>query len=168
MPNSERNSNGTFKKGSSGNPNGRPRKQVPPDPPDTEQASENIDLVRAAISSRDWLVIFARARQDAISGDDSACRDRARRFLADYLLGRPDRASGRAGANTARPPAGLFEEYAGLSTQDLRSVLIELLAQEVARQDALDQAGAGVAADAAASAAEPAEPGLASSGLPDP
>ncbi len=127
MTDIERNPDGTFKKGGpSPNPAGRPPKE--------KSFDEILQLARRSITERDWLVIFNKAKDDAMGADDSAARERARRFLAEYLFGRP----GTAGAGPR--PETIYDEYTRLSNEDLRSLLIELLAQEVAARSAAESA----------------------------
>ena len=71
----ERDKNGRFLKGSSGNDKGRPKK---------EREDRYYEIMRSTVSYEDWEKIIKRAAQQAIGGDD-----RARKFLAEYLIGKP-------------------------------------------------------------------------------
>ena len=72
----ERDAHGRFKKGSTGNPNGRP-------PRATEE--EYLCAFNETLTVDDWVRIVRKAITQARGGD----RD-ARRFLADYALGKPE------------------------------------------------------------------------------
>jgi hypothetical protein len=71
----DRDDRGRFKKGVSGNPNGRPKKS-------REQRYMSITMTACTFS--DWKAIVKRAVEDAKRGDSNA-----RKFLADYLVGPP-------------------------------------------------------------------------------
>ena len=71
----ERDANGRFVKGHTGNPNGRPRRA-------TEE--EYLCAFNETMTVEDWVRIIRKAITQAKGGD----RD-ARRFLADYALGKP-------------------------------------------------------------------------------
>lgn len=70
---------GRFKPGWKGGP-GRPSRV-------TEAA--RLAIASEVVTDQDWRALFEKALDDAINGADGATRDRGRRFLADYLLGRP-------------------------------------------------------------------------------
>ena len=71
----DRNENGQFVKGVSGNPKGRaPRKKE----------ERFLEVSIAAVSLKDWRDIIKKAVEQAKRGDTQA-----RKFLADYLLGTP-------------------------------------------------------------------------------
>ena len=70
-----REANGTFAKGSSGNPNGRPRKK---------REERFLEITLSAVTYEDWKAIIKQAVQQAKRGNKDA-----RRFLAEYLIGKP-------------------------------------------------------------------------------
>ena len=69
----QRDSNGRFIKGVSGNPGGRPIDQT-----------KYLKKIDTATSLKEWRAIIMRAIADAKRGDA-----KARQWLGDYLLGRP-------------------------------------------------------------------------------
>lgn len=71
----ERDEKGRFTKGSSGNPAGRPRRA-------TEE--RYLAVLCEAVPLTRWRKIVERAVVDAEKGDD-----KARRWLGDYVIGRP-------------------------------------------------------------------------------
>ena len=71
----ERDENGRFVKGHSGNPNGRPSK---------EREERFMEITLSAVTYTDWRAIVKKAVAQAKRGDNQA-----RKFLADYLLGPP-------------------------------------------------------------------------------
>lgn len=70
-----RDEKGRFVKGNNANPSGRPRRQ-------TEELY--LDALVSCVKVSEWKEIVARAIRDAKRGDD-----RARRWLSDYLIGKP-------------------------------------------------------------------------------
>jgi hypothetical protein len=72
---SARDEKGRFVKGQSGNPKGRPPKA---------REERYYEIALQAVTFKQWKAIIKKAAKDAERGDASA-----RRFLADYLLGRP-------------------------------------------------------------------------------
>lgn len=70
-----RDANGRFVKGHSGNPKGRTAK---------EWGTSYLAAFNKALTVTDWKKVIKRAIVQAITGDKDA-----RRFLADYALGRP-------------------------------------------------------------------------------
>ena len=78
----ERDENGRFTKGNAGGP-GRP----------TKSKEEKYYLVtQRAVSLKDWRAVVKRAVDQAIQGDAQA-----RKFLAEYLLGKPEQVLKHAG-----------------------------------------------------------------------
>jgi hypothetical protein len=70
-----RDGNGRFAKGQSGNPGGRPKKA---------RGERYYEITQAACTFKEWREIIRCAVEQAKDGDRSA-----RKFLADYLLGPP-------------------------------------------------------------------------------
>lgn len=70
-----RDENGRFKKGTSGNPHGRPKKK---------RELEFYRITLAACSYKDWRAIVKVALAQALAGDHQA-----RKWLSDYLMGPP-------------------------------------------------------------------------------
>ena len=71
----ERDENGRFIKGHSGNPNGRPKK---------DRERRYYEIMQSACTFKEWRIIVQRAVEDAQKGDAAA-----RKWLSDYLLGPP-------------------------------------------------------------------------------
>ena len=70
-----RTSKGQFKKGVSGNPSGRPKR---------EREERFLEITLSAVTFTDWKAIIKRAVGQAKRGNQQA-----RKFLADYLIGPP-------------------------------------------------------------------------------
>lgn len=71
----ERDENGRFVKGNSGNPTGRaPR----------EREERYYSILMSTVSFDDWASIIKKARDQAKKGDSAA-----RKWLSDYLIGPP-------------------------------------------------------------------------------
>ena len=70
---------GRFKAGWRGGP-GRPSRVK-------EEA--RLAIASEIVTDTEWRKVVQKALDDATMGEDGATRDRGRRFLADYLLGRP-------------------------------------------------------------------------------
>lgn len=87
----ERNDKGQFVKGTVPNPKGRPKREV-------ERAY--YDATIGAVSLDEWRLIVAKAKDQALLGDD-----KARAWLGDYVLGKPqqqiDMTTGDAPLNAA-------------------------------------------------------------------
>ena len=102
----ERDEKGHFKEGHRGI-GGRPAKA-------REQAI--LQIGREVVTLERWREIFEKAYNDAVKDEDGRTRDKARRFLAEYQIGKP--------AQTIRlhsDDAG-DDEYAGLSDDELRAI----------------------------------------------
>ena len=72
----ERDANGRFVKGQSGNPNGRPKK---------EREERYYEITVSACSFADWTRIIQKAVDQAKRGDATA-----RKWLGDYIVGVPE------------------------------------------------------------------------------
>lgn len=110
---SERNADGTYKKGASGNPGGRPSKA---------RELAYLAVLREALTLDDWRAIVAQAKADALTtgfGEgEGATRDKARRFLAEYTIGKPAQT-----LHVERGDGGAFDEYDDLSDDELRAII---------------------------------------------
>lgn len=90
-----RNEKGQFAKGVSGNPAGRPRKEV---------EAEYLSATIGAVSLADWKEITAKAVHQAKRGDTAA-----RKWLSDYVLGTPIQRTEHSGDSDA--PVTIRVEY---------------------------------------------------------
>lgn len=106
---SERNEKGQFEKGNTGGP-GRPAKA-------REQAI--LQIGREVVTLERWREIFERAYKDAIEDEDGRTRDKARRFLAEYQIGKPAQIIKLHQSNDET------DEYADLSDDELRAIVAE-------------------------------------------
>ena len=70
-----RDEKGRFKKGQTGNPAGRPSREV---------ERRYLEVMKSATTEQDWFEITQRAIKDAKRGDAQA-----RKWLSDYLIGLP-------------------------------------------------------------------------------
>lgn len=104
---SERNEKGQFEKGNQGGP-GRPAKA-------REQAI--LQIGREVVTLERWREIFERAYQDAVKDEDGRTRDKARRFLAEYQIGKP------AQIIKLHQSSDETDEYADLSDDELRAIV---------------------------------------------
>ena len=98
-----------FPKGVSGNPSGRPPKA-------RELAA--LAVAREIIGLAEWREIWKKALTDATTAEDGATRDKARRFIAEYLIGKP--------ANTVKfvnDDDGGLDEFADLTDDELRAIV---------------------------------------------
>jgi hypothetical protein len=76
---SERGAHGHFAPGWKGGP-GRPSKA---------KEKARLAILAAVVTEDKWREICQVAVSDAISDEDGRTRDRARRFIAEYLIGKP-------------------------------------------------------------------------------
>jgi hypothetical protein len=98
---------GRFRPGNPGGP-GRPSKA-------REQTI--LQIGRAIVTLERWKDIFEKAYQDATKEENGLARDKARRFLAEYFIGKP--------AQTIRVQSDGspdLDEYADLSDDELRAI----------------------------------------------
>jgi len=82
----QRDDKGRFIKGVSGNPAGRP-------PRATEE--EYLEVTIGSVSLERWGRIVAKAAEQAEEGDD-----KARKWLGDYILGKPEQAHKLSGGES--------------------------------------------------------------------
>lgn len=109
---------GKFKPGWRGGP-GRPSR--------VKEAAK-LAIAQEVVTDQDWRQVVVTALDDAINGVDGATRDRGRRFLADYLLGRP---IARVALAHDEPPSDQ-PDYSHLSDDELRRIAAgEIVLQEV-------------------------------------
>jgi hypothetical protein len=80
-----RDETGRFKKGMSGNPNGRPKK---------EREMQYMEIALNTVSFEQFKRIVQKAAEQAEAGDWQA-----RKWLGDYLIGQPVQKLEHAGAN---------------------------------------------------------------------
>lgn len=83
----ERDAKGRFVKGQSGNPDGRPKREV---------EADYLVMLGAVVTPERWRAIVEKAATQAERGDD-----RARRWLSDYLIGKPVERVEMSGADGA-------------------------------------------------------------------
>ncbi|NIV32806.1 MAG: hypothetical protein GWN58_26180 [Anaerolineae bacterium] len=72
----ERDANGRFVKGKSGNPKGRPKKK---------REERYYEILVSTVTFDDWKAIVKKAASQAMRGDATA-----RKWLADYIVGTPE------------------------------------------------------------------------------
>lgn len=119
-----RDSNGRFVKGTTGNPAGRPKRQV---------EEEYFNATMACIPIQDWQQIVRKAITQAKRGDYMA-----RQWLSDHVLGKP----------TQRQEIGGFDGNP-IEINDARDRLAQLLTRTAERSrtpadsDATDATGSG-------------------------
>ena len=133
---SQRNQDGTFKKGASGNPNGRPAKA---------RELAYLAVTQEVCALEDWRAIVTKAKVDALAGEDGATRERGRRVLADYLIGRPKQT-----VSVEHDGDSIYEQYADLPDDELAA----LIAQTECADAAVGAGHPGVSPAAAAASVE--------------
>lgn len=79
MPEIERDNKGLFTKGNNGGP-GRPAKV---------RELTRLAILNEVVDDEKWRTVVTIALNDAIGGADGQTREKGRRFLADYLIGKP-------------------------------------------------------------------------------
>ena len=104
---SERDEKGKFKEGHTG-AGGRPAKA-------REQAI--LQIGREVATLEKWREIFQKAVDDAIKDEDGRTRDKARRFLAEYQIGKP------AQIIKLHQGAEETDEFSDLSDEELRAIV---------------------------------------------
>jgi len=77
--NEERGEKGQFKTGWQGGP-GRPSKA---------REKARLAILAAVVTEDKWRAICEKAVDDALKDEDGRTRDKARRFVAEYLIGKP-------------------------------------------------------------------------------
>lgn len=108
-PNADRHWTGRFKAGNTAS------KGVGRLPRATEQA--RLDTLRSVVTDEKWRKICEKAADDALSRN-WRCRERGRRFIAEYLIGKP------AQTLNIRPagPENPFSEYEDIPDDELRQI----------------------------------------------
>jgi hypothetical protein len=101
---------GKFQKGWKGGP-GRPSRV---------KEAARLAIASEVVTDQDWRALVEKALDDAINGADGATRDRGRRFLADYLLGRPINRVALA----SDEPQDDKPDLSGLSDDELRAIAL--------------------------------------------
>jgi len=99
----ERDDNGRFVKGRTGNPKGRPKRR-------TEE--EYLDATIGRVTLKDWREIVDKAIQQAKRGDG-----KARSWLSDYVLGPPAQRLQVSGPDDEPIPITLVD-YRATFTED--------------------------------------------------
>ncbi len=97
----DRDDNGRFVKGKTGNPNGRPRRRT---------EDEYLDATIGCVTIKDWREIVNAAKVKAKRGDP-----RARQWLSDYLLGPPQQRLQVSGPDDGPIPVALVNYRAGIA-----------------------------------------------------
>lgn len=97
----ERDDNGRFVKGQTGNPKGRPKRR-------TEE--EYLDATISRVALKDWREIVDKAVQQAKRGDS-----RARAWLSDYVLGPPAQRLQVSGPDDGPIPVDLVNYRAAIA-----------------------------------------------------
>ena len=109
---SDRTPQGQFAPGNPGGP-GRPPKA---------RELAYLAVLREAVSLDDGAPVVARAKADAVSAGygegEGATRDKARRFLADYLLGRPAQT-----LHLDRGDDDVSDQYDGYTADELHAII---------------------------------------------
>lgn len=108
MNENERGEKGHFAQGWKGGP-GRPSKA---------REKARLAILSAVVTEDKWKAICEKAVDDAISDEDGRTRDKARRFVAEYLIGKPRQTI----ALTKDDDAGA-DEYDDLTDDDLRDII---------------------------------------------
>lgn len=150
--NDERNDDGTFKPGHPGTSPGRPRRA-------TEAA--RLSTLNDVVTEERWREICEKAYTDA-TGYDYQAREKGRRFIADYSIGRP-----RQTIQINTDGDDWAEEFAGYTDAELRAIeageIIEAPASGTGAGDPAPGPGGGrVGADPPASRARSGRPGSSS------
>lgn len=102
---------GRFKPGWRGGP-GRPSRV---------KELAKLAIAQEVVTDRDWRALVQKALDDAVNGEDGATRDRGRRFIADYLLGRP---TTRVALGIDDKPTEDLPDLSGLTDDELRAIAL--------------------------------------------
>lgn len=102
----ERDTSGKFQTGHAGGP-GRP--------PRAREAAR-LEIINAVVTEDDWRRVCAVALADAIHADEGKDREKGRRFIADYLIGRP-----RQTINVTADPDAWADSYEDKTDDELRA-----------------------------------------------
>jgi hypothetical protein len=100
----ERDENGRFVKGATGNPRGRMRK---------EREERYYEIMLSAVTFDDWKEIVKKAAQQARRGDAVA-----RKWLADYLIGAPVQRTELTGKDGEKLQAAVINMYIPFNGRD--------------------------------------------------
>ncbi len=106
--NEERSEKGQFKTGWKGGP-GRPSKA---------REKARLAILSAVVTEDKWKAICEKAVDDALHDEDGRTRDKARRFVAEYLIGKPRQTI----ALTKDDDAG-GDDWGDVSDDDLRAII---------------------------------------------
>lgn len=106
--NEERSEKGQFKTGWKGGP-GRPNKA---------REKARLAILSAVVTEDKWRAICEKAVDDALHDEDGRTRDKARRFVAEYLIGKPRQTI----ALTKDDDSGA-DDWGDVSDDDLRAII---------------------------------------------
>lgn len=107
MSDIQREANGYFQKGTSGNPAGRPTKA---------RELAYLAVLKEVLTLEDWRKIVQLAVKDATRGK-AKVRAEARRFLAEYAIGKPPQTI------RLQDDADPFEKFNDLTDEELRAIV---------------------------------------------
>jgi hypothetical protein len=102
----ERKANGQFAEGGPGGP-GRPPKA---------RELAYLAILKEVVTLDAWREIVAKAVEDATASADPIARNQARRFLAEYAIGKPTQSI------RVRSDSDPFEDFASLSDEELEAI----------------------------------------------
>lgn len=106
-PNEDRHWTGRFKDGNSARGAGRPARA-------TEQA--RLETLKSVVTEDKWRRVCEQALRDALSRNWQA-RDKGRRFIADYLIGKPVQT-----VNVRAAIENPYSEYDDVTDDELRQI----------------------------------------------
>lgn len=104
--NDERDTGGKFREGHAGGP-GRP--------PRAREAAR-LEILNEVVTADDWRKICEVALTDAIHADEGKDREKGRRFIADYLIGKP-----RQTINVTSDADAWVDSYEDKTDEELRA-----------------------------------------------
>jgi len=123
----ERNQKGRWQKGQTGNPNGRPPKA---------RETARLKTLAEVVTQDEWRRICEVALKDATDEGDYQAREKGRRFIADYLIGKP-----RQTVSIQRDGGDGSSALDDLTDEELEAIAGGAYPDVVASNDASDDAG---------------------------